>query len=410
MWLIRAPVEKFGTVPPGIGIISKDVPFYNNIAYCPKFYWKKVHVDNGCRDITPRWMRRERHTRQLVNILIIAKGGVGDVMWIMPFIRAMRSLYEKSNIVVLTEERPYPLFVNFPYVSAVVKDDYWNAQALMAAADEIYDFGGVATIYKKMMRRDPVEAIFKMAEVRRPNEKKHMRPHLVLTAKEGNDAVNAVEAQGVNLMKDNLITICTESSTPNRDWPLLHIQKLTRLLQKDGHKVLWLSEKKELEDLYFITCQCSWATEAHFAHRPNQLSFTCPRCKQKIAFDFVEKAAGIINFAGKTSLRQYMALVALSDLFIGPNSSGMVIATALEIPTIGLFGAFSPKNRTKYYDKFVALSSRAKCAPCEEHWTECREGHPAPCMRSIEPEQVLSAANYMLKEYPRDKKGKLPTL
>jgi ADP-heptose:LPS heptosyltransferase len=87
----------------------------------------------------------------------------------------------------------------------------------------------------------------------------------------------------------------------------------------------------------------------------------------------------------------------------------MVIAASLEIPTIGLFGAFGPKNRIKYYDKFVAISGKTKCAPCEEHWTECKEGHPAPCMRAITPEQVFSAAKYMLLEYPRNKKGKLPT-
>jgi ADP-heptose:LPS heptosyltransferase len=386
------------------------VPFFNNIAYCAKFYWKKIHIDNGCIDVTPFWMRRERRTRPLTNILIISKGGVGDVLWGMPFIRAVRSKYPNSNIVILTDERNYPLFVNFPYISAAVKDDYWNARALMDAADEIWDFGGVATIYKNYMKMDPVDAIFKMADLPRPTDKKLMRAHLVLTAKEGTDAVAAVEAQGVNLAKDSVITICTESSTPNRDWPLLHVQKLTHMLKKAGHKVIWLSEKKELEDLYFITCPCSWATEAHFAQLPAGISFRCPRCKELTSIDLVEKAAGIINFAGKTNLRQYMAIVALSDLFIGPNSSGMVMATSFEIPTIGLFGAFSPKKRTRYYEKFIPLTSKAKCAPCNEHWTECPQGHPAPCMRNITPELVFDAAQYALKEWPRDKRGKLPSL
>jgi ADP-heptose:LPS heptosyltransferase len=409
MWLLRAPVEKFGRIPPGIGIISKDVPFFNNIAYCPKFYWKKIHVDNGCIDITPFWMRRERRSRPLTNILIISKGGVGDVIWGMPFIRDIKTKYPQSNIVVLTDERNYPLFINFPYIAAAVKDEYWNAQSLMAAADEIWDFGGVATIYKNYMKMDPVDAIFKMADIKPPKEKKLMRAHLILTAQEGKAAVKAIEEQGINLAKDDVVTICTESSTPNRDWPIHNIQRVTQMLQKKGYKVIWLSEKKELSDLYFLSCTCSWITEAHFEHIPKDISFTCPRCKQKITFDMLEKAAGIVNFAGKTNLRQYMAIVALSDLFIGPNSSGMVIATSLEIPTIGLFGAFSPKNRTRYYEKFTPLIAKEKCSPCNEHWTECPNGHPAPCMRNITPEMVFNAATYMLVEYKRDKRGKVPT-
>jgi len=408
MWLLRAPVEKYGRIPSGQSIISKDVLFYNNITYCSKFYWKKVHTDNGCIDITPHWMRRERRKRILGNILVIAKGGIGDCMWVMPFIREMKVQHPTSPIVVLTDERTYPAFVNFPYIAACVKDEYWNATQLMAAADEIYDFGGVATIYKKMMKLDPVEAIFKMAELRHPTEKKLMRPHFVLTAKEGLEAIDLVESRGVNLLKDNLITICTESSTPNRDWSMLHIQKLTKLLQGAGNKVVWLSEKKELEDLYFLSCPCSWSTETHFVQVPRDIHFTCPRCKNPITMDLLEKAAGITNLAGKTNLRQYMAVVALSDLFIGPNSSGMVIATSLDTPTIGLFGAFSPKRRTKYYEKFMPLTAGTKCKPCEEHWTECYQGHPAPCMRAITPELVFDCVKYMLAEYPRDKKGKIP--
>jgi ADP-heptose:LPS heptosyltransferase len=96
-----------------------------------------------------------------------------------------------------------------------------------------------------------------------------------------------------------------------------------------------------------------------------------------------------------------MAVIALSNLFIGPNSGLMVIATALETPTIGLFGAFNPKVRVKYYDKFTYLWGRPPCAPCKEHWTECSLGYPAPCMRIISVEQVHQVVAKMLQTYKR---------
>ena len=120
------------------------------------------------------------------------------------------------------------------------------------------------------------------------------------------------------------------------------------------------------------------------------------------------KGVADVNLTGLTDLRKTMAIIALSNLYIGPNSSLMVISTALKIPTIGLFGAFDPKTRTKFYERFTALRKKVECAPCEDHWTECQYGHPAPCMKSLLPQDVLKEAVRLLKKYPRHALEKLP--
>jgi ADP-heptose:LPS heptosyltransferase len=368
VYLLYAPVEKFGNLAPKTALISDEVLFTHNIAYCPKFFWKKYHLLQGIRDITPNWMKRKRESRVLSNILIIATGGMGDSMWAMPFVKALRGKYPRARILIATEERNMFLWQGVPYADSCVKDEFWNLQSLIRTADEVFDFGGIATFMKKEMRMDPIEAIFSIAEMPTPKEKKACRPHLVITVDEGKAAEAILRKKGIDTKKDKIICIGLNSSTPNRDWPFEYAKELTAQFIHDGYKVVWLSDKPDF-------------------NRKDE--------------NEINDLEGVANLAGQISIRQSMAILALSNLYIGPNSALMVISTALEIPTVGLFGAFSPKTRTKFYEKFTAVSGKYKCAPCGEHWTECPEGHPAACMKNLAPTYVYAAAIELLRKHPR---------
>jgi len=409
MWILFADPKKYGLLPPGTHLIFEEVKFYNNIAACPKFYYQKILRLQGVQDITPKLLIRRREKRDLRFILVIAKGGIGDVMWTLPFIQTLKRKFPSSQIAVLTDERGLPVFKNCPYITTAIKEESWTTGNLLKTAEEIYEFGGVATIYPELQKLDPVEAIHKIAGMKMSKLPKDNRPHLVLTAEEGNIALQSLEKNGVNPRTDQIVILSLESSTPNRDWPLSSWEKLSSLLARPGRKIIWLAEKTELEDVGILTCRCGWSAEIRTKSEIKNISYTCPACGAAVIVEGLQKVAGVVNYAGKTSLRESWSLIALADLFIGPNSSGMVAATALEIPTIGLFGAFDHRRRTKFYEKFTAIQGGAKCAPCEEHWTECREGHPAPCMRDITPELVAATAEKMILQFPRAAAGKLPT-
>lgn len=408
MYLLYAPPEKFRQIPPKTPLLTDEVKFTNNVAYCSKFFWKKHHVLQGCRDISPAWMVRMRRKRQLSKILLIATGGFGDVMWCMPFAKAIRVKHPRSRILVATEERTMPIFLGVPYVDLCVKDEFWNLQNLVREADEVFDFGGIATFLKKEMRLDPIEATFKTAEFPLPFSKKDCRPHLVVNLDEGKQMQARLKREGVDVTRDKIITIALESSTPNRNWPFIYSRILTELLIADGLKVVWLSEKKDFGDTYFYGCRCGYEFTVSTKTFPGSLTWTCPACQNQNSISEIKNSDGVVNLGGKTNIREAMAVIALSDMFIGPNSGLMVIATSLEIPTVGLFGAFNPRLRAKFYEKFISHWGQPPCAPCNEHWTECREGYPAPCMKLISPQSVYESVKKLLKEYPRQILGKLP--
>jgi heptosyltransferase-2 len=114
-----------------------------------------------------------------------------------------------------------------------------------------------------------------------------------------------------------------------------------------------------------------------------------------------------VDFVGEISLREAMTIINLSDCVVTQNSALMIITASLNIPQVALFGAFSFKQRVKYYEKIHVIQGAACGEQCGEHWTECRFGHPAPCMRSIEPKQVFNTINQMLRDYPRNTENRM---
>lgn len=373
MYLLFAPPEKFGQLPQRSPLLTDEVPFSFNIAYCSKYYWKKFHVLQGCRDITPGWMIRMRNRRDLKNILIIANGGIGDSMWCMPVAAALREKFPRSIILIACNERVMPAWQNVPYANMCVKDEFWNLQSLIRTADEVYDISGNATA--TMQNIDPVEAAFKTCDLNLPKEKKKCRPQLTVTIDEGKRAEAYLKREGIDVKNDKFICIALESSTSNRNWVFDYVKELSKKVIDERIKVVWLGESQDFETRML---------------------------------DDETNSIGAVNLTHRTSLRESMAIIALSDVFIGPASGLMVIATALEIPTVGLFGAFDPKTRDKYYDKFIPLYHKITCAPCGQHWTECQKGHPAPCMKVIGPGEVYDAIKKLLKLYPRPIISKLP--
>lgn len=375
MFLIYAPPDKFGNLPPKTPLLSEEVMFTNNLAYCPKFFWKKYHIMQGCRDLTPGWMIRMRRNRVLNGILIIATGGIGDSLWCMPFCKAVREKYPRSTILVVCNDRAMPAWQGVPFANLCVKDEFWNMQGLVRNADEVFDFAGIATNKQLGMGLDPVEAIFKSGDLPIPKNKKDCRPQLVVGLDEGKRAEALLRREGIEVKQDKIISIALESSTSNRNWVFEYVKDLTRQLITDGFKVIWLGESTDYETRML---------------------------------DDATNAIGAVNLVHRTSLRETIAILALSDVFVGPASGLMVIATSLEIPTVGLFGAFNPKSRSKYYDKFIGLWHKIDCAPCNDHWTECRKGYPSPCMKVISPGEVHEAVMTLHRKYPRPIIGKLP--
>jgi len=112
----------------------------------------------------------------------------------------------------------------------------------------------------------------------------------------------------------------------------------------------------------------------------------------------LEISPKIKSFCGKTSIEENTALLSLCDLVISGDTGPLHIATAVGIPSIGLYGA-APVSRTgPYGENCTAVFSDRACVPCNRR--KCRymtKGELySPCMVDVKPVQVLEAAEKFL--------------
>ena len=408
MHILFAPPKKFGLLPRGTPLITPEVKFFNNTSFCPKFYWAQVHIFHGCHDLTPRWMLRLRKKRDLKSILFILSGGFGDVMWSMPAIRQIRSLYPNASIYVSIPARTAPVFENFPYINSLVPDDFINLQKHVFICDEIYTFGGIATWIKKEMRKEPVDACFHHIGISRPSDHHLMLPHLVITLDEAKKANALLRRKGIDPIRDTIVSLACETSTANRDWPISYLYALSALLSNKNIKVVILGEKNRFSETSTSSCDCGYEFIFNTQNPPLFLSYQCPSCKTTRYLKHFGLPPGTIDLSSIITYRESLAILSLSDCFVGPASSLVIAATALHIPTVGLYGAFSPKRLMKYYEKFDYIYGKPDCSPCNEHWTECPHGHPALCMKMVYPSLVLDKIMSIIQRHPRPPISKKP--
>ena len=111
----------------------------------------------------------------------------------------------------------------------------------------------------------------------------------------------------------------------------------------------------------------------------------------------VEEIRGLMRRAshsavGLVTIRQLGVLMARSQLVITNDSAALHMASALNVPTVAIFG---PTDAAKYgptADQRRVIRRWLFCSPCEQ--SLCRFHHE--CMRFISPDEVVDAATALL--------------
>jgi len=71
----------------------------------------------------------------------------------------------------------------------------------------------------------------------------------------------------------------------------------------------------------------------------------------------------VVNLAGKTTLRELLALIDGCDAFLSNDSGPMHIAAALQVPLLAIFGSTNP-TKTGPYKFGEVLYKQVSCSPC----------------------------------------------
>ena len=108
-----------------------------------------------------------------------------------------------------------------------------------------------------------------------------------------------------------------------------------------------------------------------------------------IADDISRRLDGAcLNLAGKTSVRELMALIRRCNFFISNDSGPMHIAAAYARPLVAIFGSTDHATTSPFADNTTIVRAHVECAPCKLR--ECPTDHR--CMKDVSADEVVSAA------------------
>jgi len=184
----------------------------------------------------------------------------------------------------------------------------------------------------------------------------------LVPGQEAEDFVDGLLAEH-RLQKKNFIHLHPTSRWLFKCWPTQKVTTLIAALQAQGHAVVVTAAPAEAELAMARTIQAG-----------------------------LERPA--VDLSGQLTLKQLAALTARAKLFIGVDSAPMHIASAMQTPTVALFGPSGEIEWAPWQVPHRILTSAHPCRPCGNDG--CGGGKVSECLSAIPVEQVLAAIHEVM--------------
>ena len=271
-----------------------------------------------------------------MKVLFITSTRIGDAVLSTSILNLIKNKFPYSNLYIAVGETSASLFKNFGNVKRifVLKKSFFKFhwaklwfQTFFNKWDIIIDLRGSLISYfllnnQKYVYKSLNKHIHRLEEL----------SNLMKTRNLPLPSIPILNTDTEKIPKDflklrNPIAIGASANWPAKIWPSKKFVKLIKLLFK---------EKKFKKERFIV-----------FFGSKNDLKNT-----KKIAKHF--KNSQVKNLCGKLNLIEVAACLKKCKMFIGNDSGLMHIASACDIPTLGLFGPslesrYAPKGKKAYY-------------------------------------------------------------
>lgn len=336
------------------------------------------------------------------NILVIRLSSLGDVVLTAPVFANLRHFLPETKISALTKNQYQDVFLNNPHINEVLTlDQQENLTSLITRIrknkyDLIIDLhsnlrshllglaAGVKVIrYNKQslnryallhlgtgtpaLNKSVVERYLETLNFLGPQQ---LNPEtkIYLTENETRTAQTLLENSGIN-PADIIIGLNPGAKWETKKWPLPNWVDFLIMCRNNKIKILVFGDDN---DQSFIS---------------------------QIVKEIGEARDFLINLAGRTDLRQLMALIKQCRLLITGDSGALHIAQALDVPVLILLGPTVPEFgfiRSKKND--AILYKNLPCRPCSLHGTNYCKRSDRICLAGIAAGEVFETMREQLKE------------
>ncbi|MBI5237953.1 MAG: lipopolysaccharide heptosyltransferase II [Deltaproteobacteria bacterium] len=336
-------------------------------------------------------------------LLVRTPNWIGDAVMCLPAIDALKGLYPKAGISVLTKTRAFPVFENNPSIEEVIEyDDRGRHKGIagrLRLAREIRGMGfDLAVLLQNAFDAAFIAYMAMIPE--RAGYSRDFRKKLLTIAIPVTEEIKKMHQVCYYLN----IAGALGAKTPKEPQPMLYLL---------SGEVSWADEflrEKSLEGAVLIGASPGASYGPAKRWPAKYFSSVLQRLSKEygaVPLIFGSKEdelcakevdAGLsgqsLNLAGRLTLRQFMSLLKRMRLFITNDSGPMHLSAALGAPTAAVFGSTDP-GLTGPVGPFtkVIKAEGVDCSPCFER--ECRYKH-YNCLNEIKPDDVYAACREII--------------
>lgn len=339
----------------------------------------------------------------LKKILVRAPNWIGDAVMCLPALRALKALYPGAGITVLARPLVHAVFENNPDCKDLIEYDskgrHKGIKGRLRLSGEIRRRGfDMAVLFQNAFDAAFISFISRIPK--RVGYARDLRTRLltmpipvspeILKRHQVYYYLNIIEALGGGPVRDPAPRIAL--SEEERTWAM-------GFLEKNG---VWDKMLVGASPGASYGPAKRWAP-GHFASALDRLADHLGAVP--VIFGGLEDMeacsdvsgrlkAKHLNLAGMLDLRQFMAVLSETALFITNDSGPMHIAAALQVPTVAIFGS-TDKDLTGPVSKTsVTITKDLECSPCFKR--ECAFGH-YECLENVSAGEVFTAGAGLLK-------------
>lgn len=295
-------------------------------------------------------------TRDKTRHCFVRTRGTGDVFLSLPALANLKAMNPKCHITYVTSSGNAKLLELSPVIDEVIAIDYGHAPAGKPILPFGVDYDSYDTVHNWI---NAIDFVSGSSQIPRTELFGHL-----------------LDFEALNYDTPWRITI-----------PETWKQDAWILLKRNGYK----SGKK------LISFQVSSEGRSRMWPRERWIE-TAGKCLKKgwqpvLLSNRREKdiQSEIINLTGKTTMEMYASIIAVSDCFVGSDSSGIHIAGVTDTSAIGLFGAVNPMLRIEHYTSVKAIVPNLRCVPCNDwQFASCSNKAKNPeCLWAIMPNRII---------------------
>ncbi|MFH1359908.1 MAG: lipopolysaccharide heptosyltransferase II [Candidatus Omnitrophota bacterium] len=363
---------------------------------------KKIELKYTLEHMASKTLEVYKELLDSLNILVIKISSIGDVVLVIPSLRALRRRYPQALIYCLVGKEASPVLKRCPYINGfIVIDPQENdrgAWRLFRFSRQLRRFRFDKVIDLQNNRRSHMLAFLSFARNSYGYDNGKGSFLLSRRIKNEHPFLPPVEHQ-FQVLK--MLGIEYEGNLSLELWPSIEDEEFVRNLLDSE----WMGHEKNIIGIH-LAASDKWISKNwpldHVARLCDILSQKNLRIVVTGVEQDKERARELLNrtkskpaiLVGKTDILQLAVLIRKCKVFITPDSAPMHIAAAMHTPFIALFGPTNPLRHAPPCENPIIFKKEIKCSPC--YSPMCRMPSRL-CMEEIKPEEVADEVLKLVK-------------